>query len=78
MLIQIIEHGTIPIDEDEIPETLYCKSEKLAIHRLADLLCSYDDDVNEIPRQRQIGKYRLCRTRKVLVQYIGHLVSRHL
>ena len=58
----IIESIIPPLYEDDNAETLYCRADKLAIHRLANLLDDYENGV-ELPRRPQSIKGRLYRTR---------------
>jgi methionyl-tRNA formyltransferase len=59
---EIIENIVPPFHADDTPEKLYCRAEKLAIHRLVEWI-EYAEQGGEIPRRRQETKHRLCRTR---------------
>lgn len=58
----VIETIHPPMFHDDIPETLYCRAEKLAIHRLADILSRYDN-ADAIPRVKQCERHHLYKTR---------------
>jgi methionyl-tRNA formyltransferase len=59
---EILENIVPPIHPDDTPEKLYCRAEKIAIHRLAEWI-EYEEQGGELPRRRQESKHRLCRTR---------------
>ncbi|MEK6278970.1 MAG: formyl transferase [Acidobacteriota bacterium] len=58
----IIEVVTPPIYKADTAETLYCRAEKLAIHRLADLLDRWQQG-ESLPRSPQTMRGRLYKTR---------------
>lgn len=58
----IIEHVVPEIRPDDNAEALYCRAEKMAIHRLADLLQHWHDGT-EIPRHPQPYRGHLYLTR---------------
>lgn len=59
---EIIETIVPPIYADDTPEKLYCRAEKIAIHRLAEWI-DYSEQGGALPRRRQESRHRLCRTR---------------
>jgi len=63
----IIEVVKPYIDKNDNAETLYCRAELLAIHRLMDLLKEYDTKGTPIPKSKQSkrGKIYLTKTRKL-------------
>ncbi|HVG10472.1 MAG TPA: formyl transferase [Thermoanaerobaculia bacterium] len=58
----IIENIIPPIYTDDIPEKLYCRAEKIAIHRLVEWIEHWQEG-GELPRCPQLSRHRLCRTR---------------
>lgn len=59
---QVIEVVRPPLQENDIPETLYCRAEKMAIYRLVDWLHLYAR-TRHIPAAVQEGDGRTIRTR---------------
>jgi methionyl-tRNA formyltransferase len=58
----LIENIVPPIYPDDTPEKLYCRAEKMAIHRLVEWIDHWQQGGN-LPRRRQPSRHRLCRTR---------------
>jgi len=58
----IIEHCVPVITKKDTPESLYCRCDKSAIHRLAEILIRYPS-VDDIPRAKQLHRYKLYKTK---------------
>lgn len=58
----IIEHVVPPLYPDDSPETLYCRAEKMAIHRMIELI-SHVEHGGSLPRVPQGCGGRTIRTR---------------